>query len=135
MTTIPPMSKNFHNGSSNFCKISDKLPGLSVFACWEGCDSCDYCDAVFAFRYDCILPHGLKFWSRMFNVEVVSTNELLDALDRYIKDDVGLTQRGLFWKVDQSNENVAKTDRIFNQLARREIKDWIAYWVHRRASE
>jgi len=87
------------------------------------------------FKYDCILPHGLKFWSKMFNVESVSTNALLDALDRYIKDDVGLTQRGLFWKADQSNENVAKTDRIFNQLARREIKDWIAYWVHRRASE
>jgi len=87
------------------------------------------------FKYDCILPHGLKFWSRMFSGESVSTNDLLDALDRYIKDDVGLTQRGLFWKVDQSNENVAKTDKIFNQLARREIKDWIAYWVHRRASE
>ena len=68
----------------------------------------------------------------MFSTEEVHIDELLNALDEYIKADVGLEERGLFWKIDQENESVAKTDKIFNGLARREIRDWIISWIQQK---
>merc|ERR1719354_257602 len=86
------------------------------------------------FKYDSILPHGLTFWGSMFNTEEVLTEDLLNALDEYIKADVGLEERGLFWKIDQEKKS-AKTDEIFNSLARREIRDWIAFWIQSRVND
>ena len=82
-------------------------------------------------RYNILLPHGLRFWLQNFETEEADTNVVLEMLDIYIKNEVGLKERGLFWKLSE-NAKIQRNDKTFNIWTRWELRDWFTYWLAKR---